>query len=80
MCLGTLGTITRTWDAGGVPMAAVEASARQVDACLLYHPDASVGDPVLVHMGFVVDVLDDETATDARDLRAGMAGRPNPAI
>jgi hydrogenase maturation factor len=57
-------------------MAAVEVPGRSLDACLLYHPDAGVGDQVLVHMGFVVDVLDDETATDARELRAGLSGPP----
>jgi len=76
MCLGSLGQITRTWDAGGVPMGAVDVPGRTLDACLLYHPDARVGDQVLVHMGFVVDVLDDETAADARELREELSGPP----
>lgn len=57
-------------------MAAVEASGRTLEACLLYHPECGVGDDVLVHMGFVVDVLDPATARDAMDLRNGLAGKP----
>lgn len=58
-------------------MAAVDVPGRTLDACLLYHPDARVGDHVLVHMGFVVEVIDCETASDARDLRAELS-RPVP--
>lgn len=76
MCLGSIGVVTRTWDAGGVPMASVDVPGRSLDVCLLYHPDCAVGDDVLVHMGFVVEVLDDETAGDARTLRAGLSEAP----
>ena len=69
MCLGTLGSVVKRWDEGGVPMAEVLCPDRTVNACLLYHPDTAEGDDVLVHMGFVVDVLDGQTAADARDLR-----------
>ena len=51
-------------------MAEVDTGAGKVSACLLYHPDAGSGSDVLVHMGIVVDVLDEESARDARSLRA----------
>ena len=69
MCLGTLGRIGRVWDEGGVPMAAVDAAVGEVAACLLYHPDAVVGDHVLVHMGFVLEVLDADRASEAAAIR-----------
>jgi len=72
MCLGSLGTVTRTWDAGGVPMAEYESTGRIATACLLYHPTVVTGDSVLVHMGFVVDVIDRETAAEAQELRTAM--------
>lgn len=75
MCLGSLGTVTRTWDEGGVPMAEVDASGRTFPACLLYHPDTSAGQGVLVHMGFVVEVLDEDAMADAMGLRTDETGR-----
>jgi hydrogenase maturation factor len=76
MCLGSLGTVARRWDDGGMPMAEVTLDDRTVNACLLYHPDTDVGADVLVHMGFVVDVMDCETAADARALRAELERPP----
>lgn len=70
MCLGVLGTVTRVWDEGGVPMADVDLGDRTQVACLLYQPSVGVGAEVLIHTGFVVDALDPERAADARALRA----------
>jgi len=71
MCLGTIGEIDRVWDEGGVPM----ASAASDHVCLLYVPDAGVGDLVLVHMGFALEVLDAETAETAMQLRSELSRR-----
>jgi len=70
MCLGVVGRITRTWDEGGVPMAAIESRGEEHAACLLYQPEAEVGAPVLAHMGFVLEVLTEERFTDAEGLRS----------
>lgn len=74
MCLGAVGRITRTWDAGGVPMAEVDFGSRTDTVCLLYKPEATVGTSVLVHMGFVMEELDEERAQDALALRKEIAG------
>ena len=60
VCLGTVGVITAVRDADGVPMAVVDAGQGTVSACLLTCPDASVGRTVLVHCGYVLQILDDE--------------------
>jgi hydrogenase expression/formation protein HypC len=70
MCLGTLGEILSIWNEGGVPM----AGTPQGEACLLYVPDASVGDTVLIHMGFALEILEDDQARAARDLRLELFG------
>ncbi len=57
-------------------MAEVDAGDRTVNACLLYHPAVETGDDVLVHMGFVVDVLDRQTASEARSFRSELSGPP----
>ena len=69
MCLGLIGVITRTFDEDGVPMADVDTGDGDRSVCLLYCPDAVVGDDVLMHMGFVMEVLDPERAADSRELR-----------
>jgi hydrogenase expression/formation protein HypC len=74
MCLGAVGRITRTWDEAGVPMAEVDFGSRTDDVCLLYQPEATIGAPVLVHMGFVMEELDEERAGDALALRKEIAG------
>jgi hydrogenase maturation factor len=60
VCLGTVGVITAVRDEDGVPMALVDARQGQVSACLLTCPDAGVGRTVLVHCGYVLQILDDE--------------------
>lgn len=58
MCLGTIGVITGIRDDDGVPMALVDAAAPSlVSACLLTCPDAAVGETVLIHSGYVLEVL-----------------------
>ena len=74
MCLGSVGRIIRIWDEGGVPMAEVDFGTRTDAVCLLYQPQATINSPVLVHMGFVMEELDEERANDALALRKEIAG------
>ena len=60
VCLGTVGVITAVRDEDGVPMALVNTDKGTVSACLLTCEDASVGRTVLVHCGYVLQILDDE--------------------
>jgi hydrogenase assembly chaperone HypC/HupF len=69
MCLGLIGVVNRTFDEDGVPMAEVDSGDGPRSVCLLYCPDAAVGDDVLTHMGFVMEVLDPQRAADSRELR-----------
>lgn len=78
MCLGALATVEETWDEGGLPMAFVNGEP----VCLMYTPDARVGDYVLINLGYSVEVIDSKRAADAIALREslGMAalGKENP--
>ena len=58
MCLGTIGVVTRIADDDGIPLAVVRPEAAgAVPACLLTCPEAAVGDTVLVHSGYVLQIL-----------------------
>jgi hydrogenase maturation factor len=71
MCLGTVGVVVRVWEEDGVPLALVDTGPRVERACLLAQPDVEEGTDVLVHMGFVVEVLDAGSAAEAIRLRSG---------
>ena len=71
MCIGIIGTLQETWLDGGVPMGRVRTADADEIACLLYAPDTAIGSSVLVHLGFVTEVLDPRRAADATELRQG---------
>jgi hydrogenase maturation factor len=60
VCLGIVGVITAVRDEGGLPMALVDTVGGRLSACLLTCPEAGVGRSVLVHCGYVLQILDDE--------------------
>lgn len=69
MCLGVVGRVTETWDEGGIPMGMVDDGRERSAVCLLYVPEVTAGDAVLVHLGFAVERLDPERAEEATALR-----------
>jgi len=57
MCLGTTGVITEIRDDDGMTMALVATGPdTAVSACLITCPQAAVGETVLVHCGYVLEV------------------------
>jgi hydrogenase maturation factor len=59
VCLGTTGLVTQVRDDDGIPMALVAAGPGTIRACLLTCPEAAVGDTVLVHSGYVLQILEE---------------------
>ncbi len=79
MCLGTTGVVTQIYDDDGVAMALVDAgTAGVVPACLLTCAEAVVGDTVLVHSGYVLQVVDAE-ADPSQEPAARKETRPASA-
>lgn len=70
MCLGAIGKVTSRWDEAELPMATVEYPSREETVCLAYVPETKVGDLVLVHIGFAVEVLEPQDAAVALELRS----------
>ena len=62
MCLAIPGKISGLHENAGVPMAKVDFGGITRDACMSYLPDATIGDYVLVHVGFAISRLDEEEA------------------
>lgn len=62
MCLAVPGKILRLEDRDGTLMSVVDFGGVQKDVCLQYIPDARVGEYVVVHVGFAIQRLDEESA------------------
>jgi hydrogenase maturation factor len=61
MCLGTTGVVKQVYDDDGVGMALIDAgTAGVIPGCLLTCQEAVVGDSVLVHSGYVLQIVDAE--------------------
>jgi hydrogenase expression/formation protein HypC len=62
MCLAVPGRILAIAEADGTLMAEVDFGGVRKDVCLQYIPDAAVGEYVVVHVGFAIQRLDEESA------------------
>ncbi len=63
MCLGIPGRITEIWDeTSGARMARVEFPGEAKVACLAYLPDLQIGDYTILHAGFALTKIDEDSA------------------
>ena len=62
MCLAIPGKILDRYHEHGLPMGRIDYAGTVNTACLAYVPEAQVGQYVLVHAGFALNVLDEEEA------------------
>ncbi len=64
MCLGIPGKIITKQDMGGLAIADVDISGVKRQVSLDLVPDAEIGDYVLVHAGFAIQVIDEQEAQE----------------
>ena len=62
MCVALPGRIVAVHERDGLPMASVDVRGSAQEVCLLYVPEAEVGDWVLAHLGVALQLLDEERA------------------
>ena len=72
MCLAVPAKVVEIKD----QLAAVELNGVQRAASLMLLPEAKLGDYVLVHAGFAMQIVDHEEAERIEALRAEMRGAP----
>lgn len=68
MCLGVPGKIIEIYESGGLKMGKIDFSGVLREACLAYTPEARVGDYALVHVGFSLNLIDEQEALETLDL------------
>jgi len=62
MCLAIPGKILSRFEDNGLPMGKIDFSGTHNTACLSYTPEAEIGDFVIVHAGFALQILNEEEA------------------
>jgi hydrogenase expression/formation protein HypC len=64
MCLAVPGRVVSLAEVDGVPMAEVDFGGVRKSVCLQYVPDVAAGEYVIVHVGFAIQRLDEESARE----------------
>ncbi|MEU2391708.1 HypC/HybG/HupF family hydrogenase formation chaperone [Streptomyces sp. NPDC007369] len=70
MCLAVPGRVLDIGDKDGTRMATVDFGGVVKEVCLEYLPDLQVGEYAIVHVGFALQRLDEESARQTLDLFA----------
>ncbi|MEV6162429.1 HypC/HybG/HupF family hydrogenase formation chaperone [Streptomyces sp. NPDC052052] len=68
MCLAVPGRVLEIEERDGTRMATVDFGGVVKEACLEYLPDLQVGEYAIVHVGFALQKLDEESALHTLEL------------
>jgi len=68
MCLGIPGKIVDVYTANDLTMGKIDFGGVVREACLVYIPDAKVGDYTLVHVGFALNLISEQEAQETLEL------------
>lgn len=68
MCLGVPGKITELYEFKGMLMGKIDFGGVSREACLAYVPEAQIGDYVLIHVGFALNIMSEEEAMETLTL------------
>lgn len=85
MCLGIPGKVIRIWEEAGTRMSTVDFGGATKTVCLAYLPDMQIGEYTIVHAGFAITRLDEESARETLAMFAELGildeelGQPDPA-
>lgn len=64
MCLAVPGKVIDIREERGTRMATIDFDGITKDICLAYLPDMMVGDYAIVHVGFAISKVDEESALE----------------
>lgn len=64
MCLGIPGKIVEIYEENDVHMGKIDFGGIVKEVCLDFLPDIQVGDYAIVHVGFAITQLDEESAME----------------
>lgn len=64
MCLAIPGKVVEIYEENELKMGKIDFSGTMNAACLAYVPEVEVGQYVVVHAGFAIQILDEEQAQE----------------
>jgi hydrogenase expression/formation protein HypC len=64
MCLAVPGKVIKIWDTEDTRMATVDFGGIEKEVCLEFVPDLAVGEYTIVHVGFALQRLDEQSALE----------------
>jgi hydrogenase expression/formation protein HypC len=64
MCLGIPGKVVAIYEADGIRMGEVDFDGIVKQVCLAYLPEIAVGDYTIVHVGFAISQVDEQSARE----------------
>ncbi len=62
MCLAVPGKVISLHEENGLTMGKVDFGGTTITACLAYVPEVKIGEYVIVHAGFALNVIDEQEA------------------
>ena len=68
MCLAVPGEVMEIFEQDGTKIARVDFGGVTKEVCLAYVPDIEVGDYTIVHVGFALQRLDEQSAKETLEL------------
>ena len=68
MCLGVPAKIIDIYETSGLAMGKVDFGGVTQEVCLAYVPEARVGQYAVIHVGFALNLLDEEEALATLEL------------
>jgi hydrogenase expression/formation protein HypC len=68
MCLAVPGKILDIYETNGLLMGKIDFGGVIREACLSYVPEAKVGDYTIIHVGFALNIIDEQEAMETLSL------------
>ncbi len=68
MCLAIPGRVTEKYVVDGMPMGKVDFGGVKKEVCLAYVPEIEIGSYTIVHVGFAISEVDEQSAHETLQL------------
>jgi len=68
MCLGIPAKVLELYENNGIQMGKVDFGGVIKEICLAYVPEVKVGDYTLIHVGFALNIIDEQEAMETMEL------------
>jgi hydrogenase expression/formation protein HypC len=68
MCLGVPGRVVEKYERDGIMMGKLDFGGVTKEVCLAYMPEIQLGDYAIVHVGFAITQVDEQSAHETLDL------------